>query len=296
LRCSSAIWFLAAVVVAHAGQQPPAESPPQRQSLPPTNDPKEIIRRSLDLDQHDFELARNYTYREREELKALNKSGGVKHHELYTNDITILYGEPYERRILKDDKPLSAKDEKKEQERIDNFIAKRKNESPEEHARRLAKQEKERQQGRAFARDIINAYDFRLVGEEAMDGRKAAVIEANPRRDFHPTQPHADVLPKLRGKLWIDKDDYGWIKAEVETQDTISWGLFVLRIHKGTHMTFEQTRVNDEIWLPHRILVNANARFALFMSGTFVWEANYSDYKKFTSGARILPGAQEISK
>jgi len=220
----------------------------------------------------------------------------VKHHELYTNDVTILYDEPYERRILRDDKPLSAKDEKKEEDKIDKFIAKHKNESPEEHQRRIAKEEKEREEDRAFSRDIINAYDFKLDGEDTIDGRQAVVIEANPRNDFRPTQPHADILPKLRGKVWIDKNDYGWIKAQVETLDTLSWGLFVLRIHKGSKITFEQAWVNDEIWLPRRILVNAGARFALFVSGTYVWQAEYSDYKKFTSGTRILPGAQVVGK
>ena len=296
-RISALILIVAAAnVAARAQEAAPPSSPANRQELPPSNDPKEIVRRSLDLDQRDFQLARNYTYEQRVEFAALDKKGARKHHELYTDDITILYDQPYSRRIRKDDKPLTDKEEKKEQEKLDRFVAKHKNESDREREQRVAKQEKQRQEGRAFSRDIINAYDFRMVGEEQVDGRQALIIEANPRKDFRPTQPHADILPKLRGKLWIDRQDYGWIKAEVETLDTISWGLFMLRIHKGTHMTFEQTRVNDEIWLPHRILVNASARFALFVNGSFVWESDYSDYKKFTSGARILPGVKEVQE
>lgn len=296
-RISILVLFIAVAGTASVAQDaaPPA-GPAARQELAPTNDPKEIVRRSLDVDRKDFELARDYTYEQRVELTVLDKKGARKHHELYANDFTILYDEPYARRIRKDDKPLSEKEEKKEQEKLDKFVAKHKSESQKERERRLADVEKRRQESRAFARDIINAYDFRIVGEEQVDGRQAVIIEANPRKDFRPTQPHADVLPKLRGKLWIDRNDYGWIRAEVETLDTISWGLFVMRIHKGTRMTFEQTRVNDEIWLPRRILVNASARFALFMNGSFVWESNYSDYKKFTSGVRILPGVKEVTK
>ena len=276
--------------------QEPAQSRPAalRQELPPPDDPKEIVRRGLDADQQNFQLARDYTYEERVELKALDKKGAPKHHEIYTNDVTILYDEPYSRRIRKDDKPLTESAEKKEQEKMDKFVAKYKNESEGDREKRLAKKEKERQEERAFAGDVMNAYDFRLVGAESVDGRDAFVIEANPRKDFHPTQPYADILPKLRGKIWIDKKDYGWVKMEVETLDTISWGLFVLRIHKGTQMTFEQVRVNDEIWLPRRISVNASARFALFMNGRFDWESSFSNYKKFTTGVRILPGVKEV--
>jgi hypothetical protein len=246
------------------------------------------------LDLTDFQLARNYTYEQREDLKVLKTGGAVKKHEINTYDVTILYYEPYSRRIRKNDKPLTEKEERKEAEKLDRFVAERKNESAKEHEKRLAKQEKERQEERAFVRDIINAYDFRLLGEEQVDGHDTYVVDTTPRQDFHPTQPHADILPKLRVKFWISKEDYGWVKLEAEVLDTISWGLFLVRIHKGAQIRFEQTRVNDEIWLPLRMSLNASARIALVANGVIDWESTFSNYKKFTSGARILPGAQEV--
>lgn len=297
-KCRKARFIALLLLVCSASLRAQESAPPTvsaaRQELPPTDDPKEIVRRGLDVDQRDFQLARNYTYEQREELKVLDKKGAPKKHEINTYDVTVLYDEPYSRRIRKDDKPLPDKEEKKEAEKLDRLVAERKKESGKEHEKRLAKLEKQRQEARAFVRDIINAYDFRIVGEEQVNGHDAYVVEANPRKDFHPTQPHADVLPKLRGKIWIDKKDYGWVKVDAETLDTISWGLFLLRIHKGTQMTFEQTRVNDEIWLPLRISVNASARFALFVNGTFDWESRFSNYKKFTSEVRLLPGVKEV--
>lgn len=127
-----------------------------------------------------------------------------------------------------------------------------------------------------------------------MDGHDTYVVEATPRKDFHPTQPHADILPKLRGKVWINKQDYGCVKLQAETLDTISFGLFLVRIHKGTHIQYEQTRVNDEIWLPRHINVDASGRVALFASGAIDWKSDFLNYKKFTSGVRILPGAAEV--
>lgn len=297
-KCRKARFVVLLLVVSSATLRAQESAPPTvpaaRQDLPPADDPKQIVRRGLDEDQRDFQLARNYTYEQREELKVLDRRGAIKKHEINTYDVTILYDEPYSRRIRKNDKPLTEKEDKKEAEKLDKLVAQRKNESAEEHAKRLANQEKQRQEARAFVRDVINAYDFRIVGEEQVDGHDAYVVEANPRKDFHPTQPHADVLPKLRGKIWIDKKDYGWVKVEAETLETISWGLFLLRIHKGTQMTFEQTRVNDEIWLPLRISINANARLALLVNGVFDWESSFSNYKKFTSEVRLLPGVKEV--
>lgn len=275
-------------------QEPPPAAPAVPREPSPTNDPKEIMRRALDVDQSAFQLARNYTFERREDLKVLDKKGGFKKHEINTYDVTILYDEPYSRRIRKDDKPLTEQEERKEAEKLDRFVAERKNGSAKEHEKRLAKQEKERQEARAFVRDIINAYDFRIVGDEPVEGHDTYVVDAIPRKDFRPTQPHADVLPKLRGKIWISKRDYGCVKLEAETLDTISWGFFLLRIHKGTKFQFEQTRVNDEIWLPRRMSLHASARLALFANDAVDWESSFSNYKKFTSATRILPGAAEV--
>ncbi|PYV34608.1 MAG: hypothetical protein DMG22_05385 [Acidobacteria bacterium] len=279
------------------GQQfRPVAPPAPHQNLPRKSDAKEIVRRSLNLDQEDFKLARDYTYQEREVLRLLDKKGEPKFREIYTNDVTVIYGEPYSRRILKGDKPLSAGEEKKEQEKLDKFMGKYKNENDQDRTRRLAQKERRREEGRAFVLDIINAYNFTNAGEEAVDGRETFVIVADPRNDFRPAQPHADVLRKLRGKIWIDQKNYGWVKVEAEAIDTISWGFFVLRIHKGSRIAFEQTRVNDEIWLPKRVAVNAGARFALLMNETFDWEATYSNYKKFTSSVRVLAGPGEVQR
>ncbi len=273
------------------GQGPSPSALTVRPEPPP--DAKAIVRRGLEADERNYQLARDYTFERRQELKLLDKKGKPKKDEINTYDVTILYDEPYERRIRKDDKPLTGKEEKKEEDKLQKFTSEREHESANEHTKRLAKFEKERKEERAFASDVLNAYDFKLVGEDQLDGHDVYVVEANPRKDFHPTQPHADILSKLRGKVWIDQKDYGWVKVQAETLDTISWGLFILRIHKGTQMEFKEVRINDEIWLPSQIQLNGAARFALVAGGNFDLDMTFSNYKKFTSGARILPGVTE---
>lgn len=267
------------------------DSPPD---LPPTTDPREIVRRSIEIDHKTIELARNYTCQLREVTKQLGSHGEVKSTEIKTWDITVLYGEPYSRLIEKDDKPLSAKDEQKEEEKLNKFVDKRKNESEDERQKRQAKEKKERDEERAFLRDVVNAYDFQIVGEEAVDGHDAWVIEATPRKDFHPTQPHADILSKIQGRIWIDKQDYNYVKAEAEAIDTISFGLFIARIHKGARFSFERVHLNNEVWLLRRFYLNGSARVLLFKNEALEQEDTFSNYKKFTTATKILPGATEV--
>lgn len=284
----SLLLFLSTALMA---QEPaPATAP----DLPPTNDPREIVKRSVEIDHRTMELARNYTCQQREVEKHLDSHGKVKSTEVKTWDITVLYGEPYSRLIKKNDQPLSEKEEKKEEEKQDKYVAERKNESEEQRHKREAKQKKEREEGRAFLRDVENAYDFRMVGEERVDGRPAWVLEATPRKGFQPTQPHADILPKLKGRIWIDKQDYDWVKAEAEAIDTISFGLFLARVHRGSHFSFEQVRLNDEVWLLRRFYINASARVLVFKNMGIEQEDTFSNYKKFKTGTKILPGVREV--
>ena len=52
------------------------------------------------------------------------------------------------------------------------------------------------------------------------------------------------------------------MKAEVEVIDPISFGLGLIKLASGAILSFEQVRVNDEVWLPARISIRADARVA----------------------------------
>ena len=267
----------------------------QAAQLPPTNDPKEIMRRAVEIDRRTLELARTYTCQHREVVKHLDKHGNVKSTEIKTYDINFYYGEDYSRLIMVDDKPLSEKEQKKEDEKLEKFLAKYRKESEEDRQKRHDKEKKEREEARAYRRDVINAYDFRLVGEEELEGTETWVIEATPRPDFKPTQPHADILKKIKGKLWIDKKEYNWVRVEAEATDTISFGLFLFRIHPGSRFNFQQLHLNNEVWLMRRFYINGGARIALLKNDALEQEDTFSNYKKFSSSVKILPGVRGSS-
>lgn len=289
------MFLAAAMVLSLPAQTVPAAVTTKPQEAPPAIDAREIVRRSAEMDNRKWEKARNYTCQEREVEKKLDKNGAVKSTETRTNDITFYYGQEYSRLIQKNDQPLTDKEQKKEEEKLNKFMEKYKNESESARQKRLAKEEKDRKEGRAFLLDVVNAYDFRLLGEENVGGLDAYVIEATPRKGFHPTQPHADMLSKVKGKLWIDKKEYNWVKAEVEVIDTISFGLFLARIHKGSRLSFEQIHVNNEVWLTHKFFVRGGARLALLLNENFEEEDTFSNYKKFTTSVKILPDVKETT-
>ena len=249
-----------------------------------------LLRVVADKDIENDKLLRDYTYIERDEEHKLDGKGQVKSTEVKTYEVMDIYGEQVQRLIEKDDKALDARDAAKEEEKIQKIIDKRKNESEGDRKKREQKEEKDREEGRLFVREIADAYDFKLVGTESVGGREAWVIDGEPRPGFEPHMKESKFLSKFRGRVWIDKSDLQLAKMDVECLDTISWGLFLARFHRGSRFTLEQTRVNDEVWLPLHVAAKIDVRLALLKHFDVNVEQSFRDYKKFRATARIVSG------
>jgi len=291
--------FLRTSALAQADATDPPASPPARSfsKLDLTPDAngalsqrqmQELLRVVAAKDEGNEKLLHDYTYIERNEEHKLDGKGQVKSTETKTYEVMELYGEQVYRLIEKDDKPLPEKEQAKEEEKLQKIIDKRKNESEEERRKREEKEEKDREDGRKFVREIADAYNFKLVGTELVGGREAWVIDGEPRPGYEPHTKEAKFLPKFHGRVWIDKDDLQLAKMDVEAIDTISVGLVVARIHKGTRVMLEQTQVNDEVWLPRHVTFKLDARVALLKGFKMDGEQTFRDYKKFRASARIV--------
>lgn len=249
---------------------------------------RQLLRVVADKDIENDKRQRDYTYIDREVENKLDGKGQTKSTEVKTYEVLEIYGEQVQRLIAKDDKPLDAKEAAKEEEKIQKIIDKRKNESDEERKKREEKAVKEREDGRKFVREVADAYDFKLVGTEQVGGRDAWVIEGEPRPGFEPQMKEAKVLSKFRGRVWIDKGDLQLAKMDVEAIDTVSFGWVLARVHKGTRVMLEQTRVNDEVWLPRHLTFKLDARIALFKGYNLDGDQEYRDYKKFRTSSKIV--------
>jgi hypothetical protein len=252
------------------------------------DDAREIIRHSVDSDRRNYKLAENYTFIERQETRTLDSHGAVKRRTVKTYDITLTEGSPYRRLIARDDKPLPPDEQRKEQRKLEKSIAQRRAETPQQRAKRLENWRKERKRSREFLAELPEAFDFRLFGGDTFEGHKCYMIEAQPRPGYRPKTSAGRFLPKVKGKLWIDAATYDWVRVEAETIGTISLGGIALRLSPGSRLTFTQTWVNNEIWLPQRVRVNVAGRVFLLMKVAAEVETTFSGYKKFQTDSRIV--------
>jgi hypothetical protein len=249
---------------------------------------RQLFRVVADKDIENEKRQRDYTYIDREVQNNLDGKGKTKSTEVKTYEILEIYGAQVQRLIEKDDKPLDAKAAAKEEEKIQKIIDKRKNESDQDRRKREEKEIKEREDGRKFVREVADAYDFKLVGTEEVGGRDAWVIDGEPRPGFEPHMKESKFLSKFHGRVWIDKGDLQLAKMDIEAIDTVSLGWVLARIHRGTRVMLEQTRVNDEVWLPRHVTFKLDARVALLKGFNIDGDQEYRDYKKFRTSAKIV--------
>jgi hypothetical protein len=252
-------------------------------------DLRQIVRRAVELDAQNVQMGRGYTFQERREQHELDGSGKVRRDEIRTWNVIPLEGTSYRRLVARNDVPLSAEEQRNEDEKLRLNTDQRRKETPQERQRRISDWER-RQQQRTHEpiRELPDAFNFTPAGEAIIDGRTVYVIDARPRPGYRPKSQAAAFFPKIKARLWIDKAEGQWVKVEAETLETISIAGFVLRVAKGTCYTAEQMHVADNVWAPKRIWYKASARIALVKTVQLEVETKLSDYRRFPADAAAV--------
>ena len=230
----------------------------------------------------------HYTWTSRETTRHLDSTGEVKSTESEGWETVVLFGKPFRKLIERNGQPLSPDKQRKEQEKLDKDAGKLEQETPEERQQRLAAFIKEREKDREFLREIPDAFEFRVEGEERIDGRDTWVIAAWPKPGYQGKHGDAKAFAKIEGRIWIDQSEYQWVRIEAKTLETISAGLVVARLNPGATLIFEQTRINDEVWLPKRQFVSGSGRLALLKKLSEQQETIWSDYRKFQVDSKVV--------
>ena len=253
------------------------------------DDAREIVRKSVELDQANWLRMKDYVWMAHSTERHFDGNGKVRSEDKSAWETVMLDGQPYRRMLERNGRTLSPDEQRKEQEKLDKSAAKLAGETPEQKQRRLADYEKQRRRERGFLREIPDAYDLRIEGETQVDGDDVWVIAGTPKAGYQPKDRDAKTFPKIRGKIWIDKTNYQWVRVEAETTGTIAFGVVLARLNPGARLIFEQSRVGDVLWLPKRLYLRGAGRVALLKKIAMEQEITWSNYRKFQVDSKIVP-------
>jgi hypothetical protein len=140
----------------------------------------EIIRRSVANTNADWAAAPQFDFTE----KDVTTHGGEQ--TVKTYQVLMIDGSPYNKLTAMDGRPLSPERKAEEERKLQAEIARRHSESASERQKRVSEYEKERHQDHAMLVEMTKAFNFKLSGEETVNGHRCYVLEATPKAGYKP--------------------------------------------------------------------------------------------------------------
>ncbi|HWE52151.1 MAG TPA: hypothetical protein VG273_20320 [Bryobacteraceae bacterium] len=249
-------------------------------------DARSLVARAVAADDHSDRLARDYTYKVRDEISEHDGSGNIKATHSTLNEILYIGGKRYFHPLEKDGKTLPPDRQRQEDQKLDRAVRDASRLTGAERDKRLSDAERERARQRSDFKDIPEAFDFKFQSDAVVSGRAAWQISATPRAAYR-GKLHG-ILNNVEGTLWIDKADLNWVKFEADVLNPFRLGWFLARVDKGTHISYQMMRVNNEIWVPETVMLKASARLVLLKKLNVEQHVTFSDYRKFQSDSKIV--------
>jgi hypothetical protein len=248
--------------------------------------PSEIIKKSVAVNDADWKQQPNYTHQERDVNAKVGPNGKITSKEEKTYRVHMIEGSPYNELIAENGEPLDSERRKQEETKLKAEIRKRSNESKSARASRIDKYKKERAEEHLLLQQMTEAFKFKLSGEEKIDGHECYVLDATPNPDYQPAVTKARVLTGMKGRLWIEKDTYHWVRVHAQVVKPVEFGLFIAKVRPGTEFELDQSPVDGSVWLPSHFSQSVDARVLGFYGIRSHEDEYYSDYQRGASNAK----------
>jgi len=246
-------------------------------------------------------LLEKYTYTETMMEHSFDKSGVFKDKESQTYELTFYHGNRIRRLIAKNDQPLSAEDQAKEDKRLEKRI--HDIEKKETEKQQKSKEEESAQSDpddgeHVTISDVLRASRLINPRRERFRSRDVIVFDFEPLPGYKPRKTIERLFGKMAGVIWVDAADRQVARLEARLVDSFKIGGGLLASLKpGGSLVFEQDRINNEIWLPTRADLNISARVLLLRNFDAFATITYGNYKRFNVESEKeklrAPGAEE---
>jgi len=237
-------------------------------SVPSLPDGNALVRELAQKQRRWEEILNTYTYDVEVVRDDLDKDDRVTKRESRRFEVFYVKGRPIRRLVAEDGRPLGSE----RQARVDREVKEKveavneKRVAVETPAVRLS--------------TILERYDFRAVGREAIDGRPAIVLEFTALPGSRPLA-HDDVLRNLAGRVWMDEAEREVVRAEVRNTAGMKFFLGLGASVSAVNGVFEFRKVGDTLWLPVRDETRATGRMFLFKSFRTRVVHTYGNFRRF---------------
>ena len=78
------------------------------------------------------------------------------------------------------------------------------------------------------------------------------------------------------------------MRVEAETIGDTAIGLAMIKLKKGAELAFEQSRINDEVWMLDRFRLRFAAKIGYVMGVRREVDVRWSEFKKFAAESKLI--------
>lgn len=239
---------------------------------------REVMRKVIQRMAKDDENLSKFLFVRRREVAEIDSDGKVKSKSSVTTRLEAHDNVAVSRVIARNDKPLSADEIKRQDEKVKANVAEARGRNA--ASRKPSNRPKTDSDEELLMREFPEAIDFKLIGTESVRGRQADVYEFGPRPGYTPKTMKSRVFEKLRGKSWIDKASNELVRVEAEIFDTVGFGFGVLgKVGKGTRFEMERHEGAPGIWITHSYHVKFEARVLLVKNFRQEIDMRFSEFQ-----------------
>jgi len=223
------------------------------------------------------QLREKCAYTETTTQYQLDKQGAVKEKGGETREMTVYRGHRVWRTIARNGQPLSAKDQAKEDRRVEKVI------SDLDSDRLVMSPDNQR---RVKLSELLRVSRFTNARRERFRERDVIVIDFGPNPNFKPAHFYDRFINNLAGAIRVDERDLQIARAEFQLVEAFKVGGGALAAMKpGSRFVTEQDRVNDGIWLPIYDEICINARAMILANFDIKQKFTYSAYRRFDANS-----------
>jgi hypothetical protein len=224
------------------------------------------------------EIQKDYACMKQEEEDDVNGKGAVTKRTVTLYQISYVKGHEIARKIEVDGKSLSQAAQQKEDARIQKEVTRYDNE---------AAAPRKKNDDDVGISDFLRIDRFTNPRWERFRGRDVVVFDFGPNPEYRPKKMVERVIHDLVGTVWVDPQaqDVVRLEARFNTAVRLAGGLLA-SLRKGSAFQFEQSLVNDQVWLPSFDQVNLGLKVFMLKNFRANVTGRYYAYQKFDVSAK----------
>jgi hypothetical protein len=239
------------------------------QSVMPS--PADLIAKAIAAEKAQEARGNKYTFREDHTQRDVEKNGKLGKPSTDTSDHIMLEGSDYEKLILLDGKPLSAKRQKQVDDEMEKERIRRKKNGP------------PRTEVSLGDLDVLDRlFDNKVTGEELVGDRKAWRMESEPKPGVKPGDKKDEQAIASRRVFWFDEEDGYPIR---QTNEFVrAAGDF----EPGSTTEIKLMRIGDD-WVGDDFYIRADMKVLPGVHASVDSHQHFYNYKRFSVDSAFTP-------